>query len=222
MKKITFSSLLIIATLILASCASTRMGDIDKVEYVNIKTDKDNLNINISYPEFLDFPKLSTAIDKDVAEEWAKMKEEVTDKKREFIVTSEISSSNEVISVLLTFHKTIDGEGTETLIRIENYDTRTGKFLNVLKASGYSLDELSQLTKDALLKPFNSGEIPEGYKDNIDELKQMIEEGTKPIKENFENFTLKDQYIIIYFAPGLVSPVSDGIDFVILPLKEDV
>lgn len=94
------------------------------------------------------------------------------------------------------------GAHSNTTIWTINYDCEKREFITIdtfLKEDKNFLQKISRSIRgDLLVSPKITNTL-------------MLIEGTKAIKENFENFVICDQKLIFYFEPYQVAPYSSGI-----------
>lgn len=205
-----------------ASCATTKTENYDSVNYVQVKDASENLLSEISYPEIKGMDLLNKAIEQYVAEEWELIKKdsEAAEKQCEYIVSSEIFSSDSIVSVLLNTYEYSGGAHGEIKLKSFNFDTKQNKFVDITQASGYSLEELSDISRKSLSKTSineNEEELPE---DNFKELEEMILLGTTPADDSFKTFILDGDNLVLYFEPAVVAAHSEGIQTVSVKIKK--
>jgi len=85
-----------------------------------------------------------------------------------------------------------------------NYDKNKNKLASITEVSGLSLEEISRLCYDTLLSMMAENEISDI---------QWIQNGTEPIEENFQVFTISkdEKYLTIFFNPYQVAPYAMGV-----------
>ncbi len=97
-----------------------------------------------------------------------------------------------------------------------SYDEDKNKIIsidNLVKKDPNILNTLSTFSKDALKKD-------KRFKDTNNDIKSMIEDGTKPINDNFKNFAFSEDGLIIFFEQYQVAPYSFGNFEVIIPYSK--
>ena len=90
------------------------------------------------------------------------------------------------------------------------YDTKAGKFINILDASAMSYNEISTVTRNTLYKKLidNNKKLPPAEEDS---LREMINTGAFPQAGNFELFTVDGSKVYVWFEPYSVAPYSYGV-----------
>lgn len=129
----------------------------------------------------------------------------------DFIATWTPTQINDkYISFVINIYYFVGGAHGVTEVDAFNYDIEKNKDINIndFLGSSEALTALSELTAERITSQLQSGGLTI---DNI--LKQMIQEGTQPTQENFNNFNFNSNSLIIYFqqyqvAPGYIGPVT--------------
>ena len=206
MKKLTkvLAGSSILLSLFFFSCASVEKSETaeDIVNFVEINEDLNYLNGRISYPEFLNYPDLTEKISESVAENWFNFRNYSEKNWQEgsfpfeYVVNSDITYSEDIISVKVDEYMFTGGNHGETKISTFNFNTKDNKFVNIEEISGYTYEELSKISKEALSDVMIS------------------EEGLAPVPENFNDFTVNGNEITIYFEQYDVSSYSEGVQTV--------
>lgn len=236
----------LIAVLLLASCVTNPKSEDSgekkggKTSYAytvsHIKENSDSLVSDISYPQFADFPALSRRIENTVTSnynnfksfsksEWQNLNE--LNKKNnaksnlppyEYFAESSVSFSGTVISVYLETYIFNGGAHGNVTIQTFAYDAASSEFLNIVQATGFSYQELSNACKNALTdKLINSNkEITQVQKETFLE---SINTAVFPAASNFERFTVDKNSLTVYYEPYEVAPYSYGIQKVTFKFK---
>jgi hypothetical protein len=112
------------------------------------------------------------------------------------------------ISFSLTIYYFSGGAHGLTEVDGFNYDIMNKKEITMnefLGNSSRNLEELSQLAKRQVVLQLQSNGL------QIDSfLEQMVNDGTKPVLDNYENFNFNKDSLIIYFQQYQVAPGSAG------------
>lgn len=225
---------------IFASCASTKtesaLEEINankksgNCDFVEISKDTNYLHTDIIYPLFDKETELSRMIKNTVESDWksfSKMAEknwtEIASLNSElppfeYIVKSAVSESGNIISVFLNTYRFAGGAHGETFVKTFNYDKSSKKFLDITEASDYTYEELSNLSRTYLYNKLISKNKFEITGEEVNILTEMIDEGTLPMAGNFQNYTVNNNKLYIYFEQYKVAPYSYGIQVVELNL----
>lgn len=213
------------------SCASlSGLKDSGKISYayktVEISENQNYLTTNIKYPEFEKLPELNKRISNTVNSNWKNFKsysksewdEIVALNNRgssklpsfEYLVTYEVTGNKDIISVLLNTYIFSGGAHGNTNLATFTYDTKAGKFINILDATSMSYNEISSVARNTLYKKLidNNKKLPPTEEDS---LREMINTGAFPQAGNFELFTVDGSKVYAWFEPYSVAPYSYGI-----------
>ena len=130
----------------------------------------------------------------------------------DFIGTWESTQLNDVyISFVIRLYYFVGGAHGITEVYAFNYDLKKEKeitILDFLNSSQPALEKLANLASQDITSQLQSNGI------TIDSfLQQMIESGTKPTQENYQNFNFNYNSLTIYFqqyqvAPGAAGPIT--------------
>jgi hypothetical protein len=130
----------------------------------------------------------------------------------DFIATWEPTQLNEnYISFVLNVYYFVGGAHGATEVHGFNYDLKKQKeitILDFLNSLQPALDKLATLAAENVTSQMQRNEV------QLDDfLQQMIQEGTKPTSENYQDFNFNCNSLIIYFqqyqvAPGAVGSVN--------------
>ena len=122
-----------------------------------------------------------------------------------------------------------DDKFVSTPFNIEDYQVGMAHPDNFVEAFNFDLSnnkvlQLSDIfTKNAdylnLLSKLTSEKLTNQYKDDPN-ASDFIKSGTAPKQENFQNFCLTKDDLVIIFNPALVAPYVDGIQKVSIPWKD--
>lgn len=214
------------------SCASLPGNkDKNKISYsystIEISERQDYLKTEIKYPEFENLPELNKRIANTVNSNYKNFKsysksewDEITALNNrassklapfEYLVSFEVSGSNNIISVLLNTYIFSGGAHGNTNLAAFNYDIQSGKFIDILQASSMTYNEISSICRNYLYKKLideDKNGMPPSEKDS---LREMINTGAFPQAGNYELFTLDGNKLFVYFEPYSVAPYSYGI-----------
>lgn len=97
-----------------------------------------------------------------------------------------------------------------------SYDIDTNEIIDIndlIKKDPTILDTLSSYSKSALKKD-------KRFNDTSSDIKEMIDEGTKPNVDNFKNFAFSNDGLIIFFEQYQVAPYSFGNFEVVIPYSK--
>lgn len=229
--KLFYGLFTLLLSYLFISCASLPgYKDSGKVTYayktVEITENQNYLSTNIKYPEFEKLPDLNKRISNTVNSNWKNFKsysktewdEIVALNNRgsaklpsfEYLVTFEVSGNKDIISVLLNTYVFSGGAHGNTNLATFTYDTKAGKFINILDATSMSYNEISSVTRNTLYKKLidNNKKMAPAEEDS---LREMINTGAFPQAGNFELFTVDGSKVFAWFEPYSVAPYSYGI-----------
>lgn len=229
--KLFYGIIALLLSYLFISCASLPgNNDSGKISFsyktVEISENQDYLTTNIKYPEFEKFPELNKRISNTVNSNWKNFKsyskaewdEIVALNNRgssklpsfEYLVTFEVSGNRDIISVLLNTYIFSGGAHGNTNLATFNYDTKSGKFINILQATEMSYNEISSVTRNTLYKKLidNNKKMAPAEEDSF---REMINTGAFPQAGNFELFTVDGNKVFVWFEPYSVAPYSYGI-----------
>lgn len=94
------------------------------------------------------------------------------------------------------------------------YDINTNKFITIkdlINKNKFILNKLSKLSRENFLK------IPVFQDENI---KEMLFEGTRPIKNNFQRFAITDNGIKLFFERYQIAPYYYGAYDLVIPFEK--
>lgn len=213
----TLSSILL---LFFIGCTSTKVADSSKNEvpatFENVKRSEStkHLSSEISYPSFKDsrLEKMNTTMKFFIDNDFKEFK---LTTEREFAeynlpnpfyygVTYKVFKDKNIVSVIFNMGTYTGGAHGNTGLKSFNFDTTSQKFINISEATGLSLKELTSSTRRILKS--------RGYE-------ETMYEGTEPILQNFNSFTVSNGTVTIYFEPYQVSSYAEGVVKVDLPRK---
>lgn len=202
-----------------------------KVSYsyktVEFSEELDFLKTNIKYPEFEGLTELNKRISNTIMSNWKSFKSysqtewneifELNNRGSgkfpsfEYLVTFDVSNSDNIVSVLLNTYIFNGGAHGNTNLAAFNYDVSTSKFINIQQASGMTYNDISSIVRNKLYKKLIEDDktgLPPSEQDSI---REMINTGAFPQPGNFEIFTIDENKIYVYFEPYSVAPYSYGI-----------
>ena len=221
-------------SLLFISCAtlpSAGKKDSKRISYsyktVEVSEKLDYLETKIKYPEFDAYPELNKRVANTILSNWKSFKSysknEWTDivtlnsrgstklSSFEYLVNYEVSSSNDIISILLNTYIFNGGAHGNTNLTSINYQVSSGKYIDVQSASGMTYNEISSICRSALYKKLIENDKTGMPPSEQDALQGMINTGAFPQAGNFEIFTVDGNKVYIYFEPYSVAPYSYGI-----------
>ena len=129
----------------------------------------------------------------------------------EYLVTYEVSNSNDIISVLINTYIFNGGAHGNTNLAAYNYQVSSSKFINIQQASGMTYNEISSICRNHLYKKLIDEAKSKMPPSEEDSLREMINTGAFPQAGNFEIFMIDDEKVYVYFEPYSVAPYSYGI-----------
>lgn len=224
---------LLFLSLFFVSCATTQTGknDIKKISYsyktVEVSENLDYLNTSIKYPEFENLAELNKRISNTIMSNWKSFKsysqtewnEIVSLNNRgagklppfEYLVTFEVSGTNDIISILLNTYIFNGGAHGNTNLSTFNYRVTDGKFIDIQQASGMNYNDISSAARNKLYKKLIEEDKTGMPPSEQDSIREMINTGAFPQAGNFEIFTVDGTKVYVYFEPYSVAPYSYGI-----------
>ena len=236
MKSRLFYGIIILFSLLFISCASIPSASNSKKENtkpsfsyktIEISENLDYLDTNIKYPEFEDYSELNKRIANTILSNWKSFKSYSKTEWNdiialntrgasklpafEYLVTFEVSGTNDIISVLINTYIFNGGAHGNTNLTALNYQISAGKFVNILTASGLSYNEISSICRNDLYKRLIENDKTGMPPSEEDALREMINTGAFPQAGNFEIYTVDENKIYVYFEPYSVAPYSYGI-----------
>lgn len=209
--------------------AITNSKKSDSYKLIKLNEDFDYLTAKISFPEFENNETLNKLIRNSVMSNYNNLKKfaqtswaeinELNSKNSEvstlppyeFFLESEIYGDKKIISVLTVNYVFVGGAHGNTILKSYNFDSETGKFLNIAEVLNLSYDEISKKCKEKLSKTLAENNKNVKTPSEEKEVLAMINEGTAPQAGNFEIFTVSKNSVTIYFEPYAVAPYSYGI-----------
>ena len=236
MKSKLFYGIVCLCSLLFISCVSLPTGTIDNkgnkrishsYKTIEVSEKLDYLDTSIKYPEFEKYPELNKRISNTILSNWKSFKSYSRNEWNdivalntrgtsklpafEYLVTFEVSGSNDIISVLLNTYIFNGGAHGNTNLTAFNYQISSGKFLNIQTASGLSYNEISSICRNALYKKLIENDKTGMPPSEQDALREMINTGAFPQAGNFEIYTVDDNKLFVFFEPYSVAPYSYGI-----------
>jgi len=224
-----------VLTFLFISCASLpdneEKSDRKKITYsyktIEVNEKLDFLETKIKYPEFENFPELNKRISNSILSNWKSFKsyskkewdDIVTLNNRgtskmplfEYLVTYEVSNSDDIISVLLNTYIFNGGAHGNTNLSAINYQVSSGKFIDIKTASAMDINEISSICRKYLYKKLIDEDKTGMPPSEQDALREMINTGAYPQAGNFEIYTVDGNNLYVYFEPYSVAPYSYGI-----------
>lgn len=233
-KKLIFISFEIFTLFILFGCKSTNnIFDPVNYEIEKIVEKEEYLETDIAYPVFNNLPKLNKIVKNTIVSNWKNFKDVQKDEwykikslnQRSFFppfvysVENKVSYSGDIVSVYIGTYVFTGGAHGNLTLQTYNFDKKSQELINIIDATNYTYEELSDLCNKSLYKTLISDNKFDLNQESVDNLNEMREQGTAPFAGNFQNFMLDGNNVIIYFQPYSVAPHSYGIQKVQLPLK---
>jgi hypothetical protein len=229
--KLFYGILIVFLCSCFTSCATLSLNkDSGKISYsyktVEISEKQNYLTTNIKYPEFEKLPELNKRIANTVNSNWKNFKsysksewEEIVALNNrgssklpsfEYLVTYEVTGNKDLVSVLLNTYIFSGGAHGNTNLATFTYDTKTGKFIDIVQATSMSYNEISSVCRNTLYKKLidTGKKIPPAEEDSM---REMINTGAFPQAGNFELFTVEGSKVYAWFEPYSVAPYSYGI-----------
>ena len=201
------------------SCVST-----EKLQVIHVEPSSELYHGDINIPVINGQDELNILVSKKVGEWFKKIKKEIIDWQNTnmegepmFAFYSDWKKtldSKSTVSFLLSAYSFTGGANGQDMLYSFNWDKEEKKIISldqILKeiVNPATLSTLSQVCENQLKM------ILEVQED--DSLEEMIQEGTKPIKSNFQVFTLSKEGVTFYFNKYQVGPGSLGIQTVFIP-----
>lgn len=176
-----------------------------KIDYPDIENKRENAKIARSIKNYIDEKKKEFV---EVAD-----KEDKNDT-YEFMVTNSVYEYEDFTSIHLQIYSYVGGAHYIREDKSYYFRTRTGEelHLNNFLVDEYALGKLAELSVDYIEKYFEEKQI--------DLSSNMVEEGTKPIFENYTHFTFRQDGLEILFPPYQVASWADGEIRITIPYKE--
>ena len=229
--KLFYGILVVLLSSFFISCATLSGNNVsEKISYsyktVEITENLDYLKTNIKYPEFEKLPELNKRIANTVNSNWKNFKsysktewnEIVALNNRgssklpsfEYLVTYEVTGNKDLVSVLLNTYIFSGGAHGNTNLATFTYDTKAGKFIDIVQATSMSYNEISSVCRNTLYKKLidTGKKMPPAEEDSM---REMINTGAFPQAGNFELFTVEGSRVYAWFEPYSVAPYSYGI-----------
>ncbi len=229
--KLFYGILIVFLCSCFTSCATLSLNkDSGKISYsyktVEISEKQNYLTTNIKYPEFEKLPELNKRIANTVNSNWKNFKsysksewEEIVALNNrgssklpsfEYLVTYEVTGNKDLVSVLLNTYIFSGGAHGNTNLATFTYDTKTGKFIDIVQATSMSYNEISSVCRNTLYKKLidTGKKMPPAEEDSM---REMINTGAFPQAGNFELFTVEGSRVYAWFEPYSVAPYSYGI-----------
>ena len=227
-----FILLLCFITVLFASCATLPGGNRSqkfsyKYQIVSVDEKLDYLETKIKYPQFDNIPELNKKIENTILSNWKSFKSYSKDEWNEmvslnnrggaklhpfeYLVNCEVSGNKQYISVLINTYIFNGGAHGNTTLTSINYEYDTKRIIDVQKASGMTIDEVSRVCRSQLYKRLiddNKNKLPPAEEDSM---REMINTGAFPQAGNFQIFTVDGSKVIVWFEPYSVAPYSYGI-----------
>ena len=195
------------------------------------KSQTDYITVEMTYPESSEkkYPEMFSFIQKskklfldsfgNISPSDAKIMDVSKDRKYSYILTTKIATSTKTVTYILYDYEDTGGAHGITTVNTFTYDNN-GKYLildNIL-ISPY-LDKISVFVRQYLYDYLKE-----------DSKKYQIDDGTKPIAENYSTWYLTDTNIVFIFGQYSVGPYTTGIqefpldkklikDIILLPFK---
>ncbi len=215
--------LLMVSFFLLSSCvSSSKESDVIAVHDIQ---DNELYTVDVELPVFEGQDNLNSLIAEQVDSWFNGFKQEIEqvsanmankkDLKGAFYIDWQLKqNSNEIISVLLSAYTYTGGANGQDQLASFLWNKKEQSMIpleQVLPSvvNPPNLERLAEQCRTQLI------EILEASKDSF--LEEMIKEGTLPVKDNFQVFTMSKPGITFYFTKYQVAPGSYGIQEVFLP-----
>ena len=123
-------------------------------------------------------------------------------------------NTSDCASVLLTAYQFTGGANGEEKMASFTWNKFTNSLVTLEQLLPLVLEQpdlvsLSEICREELTLALSAG--------NDSDLQEMIHEGTEPIPENYDLFTISDKGLTIYFEKYQVAPGSAGSQAVLIP-----
>ena len=186
--------------------------------------ESDFYQADLDIPEFADAPQLNTIISNKV-NGWfddfvndAELNRQMTvDFGQPFTFENQwrvTMNTSDCASVLLTAYQFTGGANGEEKMASFTWNKLTNSLVTLEQLLPLVLEQpdlvsLSEICREELTLALSAG--------NDSDLQEMIHEGTEPIPENYDLFTISDKGLTIYFEKYQVAPGSQGSQAVLIP-----
>jgi len=217
-------------TCLVCNCNQNVTGNSVEMFVVPISESDNFFRINVEYPQFKNVDpafnqKISNLITEEInnfkknsKDNWEARKATATpdnpvpenpEEPFDFIATwTPTQLNNKYLSFVINIYYFTGGAHGVNEIYAFNYDLNMKKeisMLDFLNSSQDSLNKVAELSAQNITSQLQSN----GMQAN-DIIKQMIQQGTMPTNENFQNFNFTYNSLIIYFQQYQVAPGSVG------------
>ena len=214
---------LLVAMTLLISCVSQK-SSVPGVSSIRSMPGNDIYQADLDIPEIDGEPVLNTMIsDKingwydefiDAAELNRQMAEEYG---QPFTFENQwkvLLNTDDCVSVLLTAYQLTGGANGEERMASFTWNKLSDSLVTLEQLLPLVLEQpdlvsLSEICREELTLALSAG--------NDSDLQEMIHEGTEPIPENYDLFTISDKGLTIYFEKYQVAPGSAGSQAVLIP-----
>lgn len=115
-----------------------------------------------------------------------------------------ICYSSDIMSIVFTTNLDTNDTNPECSIDTITYDIKNDKEIKIQDLYENNKNYLYELSKVCYSKLKDNNKIKEFGAD------KTLKEGTKAVKENFENFAIGENCIIFYFSKGKLAPYTAG------------
>ncbi len=116
--------------------------------------------------------------------------------------------NNRYLSFAINIYYFTGGAHGNEEIHAFNYDMARKKEININDFLGYSQEALKAISKISAQDVLSQLQSM-GWK-KVDSIKEMVNQGTSPVLENFRNFNFNSYSLIIYFQRYQVAPGAAG------------
>lgn len=125
---------------------------------------------------------------------------------------TDYSYNNKYVSFIVQYSCDFGGAHSDNSIFTINYNISDSSFIDIDYLMSKNVDMLNLISKTA----YESFKDKEEFKNNLDVLKQ----GTLPQKQNFQNFVLSENGIIVFFENYSIAPYYLGNFQVLIPYSK--
>lgn len=201
--------LILSVSALIFGCSSSRVEkERPKFERVTLKESDSDVSTSVSFAQFFDesLSPLNVAVRNFVYGEKDSFVRECKSEgvRGAFSSSCRIFQDGEIFSVLVMNSGFSGGAHGFVTLESFNFDRRTQKFLNVCEASGLSVREISEISKEQLQKKLGDA---------------FWKDGAGPEISNFSVFSVNGGIVTVYFQQYQVAAYAYGSPTVEFPIK---
>lgn len=222
MKRINYikSVSFFIISLFVLSCTSTKINELD-YKIVSDSDSTEYYDMAIKYPEFknAEYAKLNKEIANYINYHWDSFLVtyipydlNLTFGKYDFTVDSKVTKGKNTVSVQIFLFLYLGGAHGICVTQTFCFRASDQKFLEIEEASGYTLEELSEICRKDIESKLK--QATPNY-----EIDDWFLDGTAPKKENYSKFYIDGDNITVLFDEYSVAPYVYGRQGVTLKIK---